>query len=123
MFDFAICLVEPVGLSLYLASPAHAQGSPLCDGPSSLLRNLLDNSWNLARGLWWSGRTLQEGTELLTFFFGVGRVPALVGWLTEEEVRYKDLVLVVFVIGMSKDVGALSAVINWNEESGGRIQT
>jgi len=34
----------------------------------------------------------------------------LVRWLTEEEIRHKDLVLVVLVIGMSKYVGALRTV-------------
>lgn len=39
----------------------------------------------------------------------------MVGWLTEEEIRHKDLILVVFVIGVSKDVGALYNVNGWKE--------
>lgn len=47
----------------------------------------------------------------------------MVGWLTEEKIRYKDLVLMVFVIGMSKDVGALYKVNGWNERMLSRKRT
>ena len=117
-------------MRIYLASPAQAQRSPLCDSAPGLLRNLLHDSRDFGCGLWWSGRALEEGAELLTLLLGVRRIPAVVSWLTKEEVRYKDLVLVMFVIGMSKDVGTLHAVNGLNEgslyegnrleESGGR---
>ena len=47
----------------------------------------------------------------------------MVGWLTEEEIRHKDLILVVFVIGVSKDVGALYNVNGWKERMFSRYRT
>jgi hypothetical protein len=50
---------------------------------------------------------LEEGPKLLAFLLGVRWIPTVVCRLADEEVRYEDLVLMMLIIGMSKDIRAL----------------
>ena len=93
----------------HLAAPAHPQPTPCADIAARLVLNLLHDFWNLLRCLRWCSWTLEESSKLLAFLLGVRRIPRMVGWLAEEEIRDEDLVLVLFV-GVCEDVGTLECL-------------
>ena len=90
-----------------LSAPAHAQNTPFVNLIPRLLSNLLDHRWNLGYRRWWGSGSLKEGTEFLTLLGSVRREPRERSGVSAENVRDKDLILVMLVIGMSEDVSAL----------------
>ena len=90
-----------------LSSPAHPQTTPLLDCPPSLPFNLLHDLRDLLRRLRRGCRALKESSQLLALLLGIRWVPRVVGRLAVEEIRNKDLILVVLVVRVGQDVSAL----------------
>lgn len=82
----------------------------MADVVARLLLDLLDDLGDFLGGFRWCCRPLKECSKLLALLLGVGRVPRVVGRLAVEEVRHKDLVLVLLV-RVRQDVGPLQCVV------------
>lgn len=97
-----------------LTTPAVSQDRPLFDTAVRFL-GIFKDARNLRQGLVGASLGLEEFTQLLALLVVVRWVPSNVRRLALEEVGNKDLILV-FLVGVSEDVGALNGLREESED-------
>ena len=94
----------------YLPPPTIPNNTPLLNNPTSFLPNILHKFRNSSRMSFQISIRLPPRNKFIFFFLGIRRIPRNICWVSLEEIWHENLILMILIVCVSENVGALKGL-------------